>query len=84
MKVDTVQSCGMEEIMEQGKWTSPSHTKGQFSSKEGDVVYMAGLEGNSLDENYQVSLAAQLVKNLSTMQEALFCLLGREDPLENG
>ena len=48
------------------------------------MVYMAGLEGNSLDENYQVSLAAQLVKNLSTMQEALFCLLGREDPLENG
>ena len=48
MKMDTVQLCGMEEIMEQGKWTSTNHTKGQSSSKEGDVVYIAGLEGNSL------------------------------------
>ena len=38
----------MGEIMEQGKWTSTNRTKSQSSSKEGDVVYMAGLEGNSV------------------------------------
>ena len=48
MKTDTVQSCGMEEVMGQGTWTSTNHTKGQPSSKEGDVVYIAGLEGDTL------------------------------------
>ena len=39
--MDTVQQCGLEEIVEQVKWTN--HTKGWSSSKEGDVVYMVGL-----------------------------------------
>ena len=30
--------------MEQAKWTNNNHTKGQSSSKEGDVVYMVELE----------------------------------------
>ena len=38
----------MEEIVGQVKWTTTNHTKGQSSSKEGDVVYMVGLEGNPL------------------------------------
>ena len=41
-KVDTVQSCGTEEIMAQVKWTTTNHTKDRSSSKEGDV-YMVGL-----------------------------------------
>ena len=41
--MDTVQSCGTEEIMGQLKWTITNHTKDQSSSKEGDVVYMVGL-----------------------------------------
>ena len=40
----------MEEIMGQVKWTTINHTKGQSSSKEGDVVYMVGLEGSPLYE----------------------------------
>ena len=47
-KVDTVQECGTEEIMGQGKRATTNHTKGQSSSKEGDVVYMVGLEGSPL------------------------------------
>ena len=31
--------------MGQAKWTTTNHNKGQSSSKEGDVVYMVGLEG---------------------------------------
>ena len=34
--------------MQQAKWTTSSYTKGQSSSKEGDVVYMMGLDGNPL------------------------------------
>jgi len=33
---------------------------------------------------YQASLIAQLVKNLSAMQETPIQFLGREDPLEKG
>ena len=33
----TVQQCGTEEIVGQGKWTITNHTKGWSSSKEGDV-----------------------------------------------
>ena len=43
-KVDIEQSCGMEEIVGQIKWTTTNHRKGQSSSK-GDVVYMVELEG---------------------------------------
>ena len=32
----------------QAKWTTTNHTKGQSSSKEGDVVYMVELEGSPL------------------------------------
>ena len=46
-KMDTMQSCGMEEITEQVKWNVTNYTKGQSSSKEGDVVYIMGLEGSS-------------------------------------
>ena len=37
----------MEEIVEQMKWTTTNDTKGQLSSKEGDVN-MVELEGSSL------------------------------------
>ena len=30
------------------KWTTTNHSKSQFSSKEGDVVYIVGLEGGLL------------------------------------
>ena len=33
--------------MEQAKWTTIYHTKGQSSSKEGKIVYVAELEGES-------------------------------------
>ena len=45
--MDTVQLCGMEEIMEKGKWTTTSLTKG-WSSSKGDIEYTVGLEGNPL------------------------------------
>ena len=38
----------MEEIMEQGKWTTTNHTKGPSSSKDGDIEYKVGLEGSFL------------------------------------
>jgi len=38
----------MEEIMRQVKGTTTNHAKGWSSSKEGDVVYMVGLEGSPL------------------------------------
>ena len=44
----TVQQCGAEEIVGQAKWTTNNHSKGRSSSKEGDVVYMVGLEGSPL------------------------------------
>ena len=47
-KVDAVKYCGMEEIMGQLKWTTNNHTKGLTSSKEGDVLYVVGLEGSPL------------------------------------
>ena len=34
--------------------------------------------------NAQLSLVAQLVKNLSAMQETLVEFLGQEDPMEKG
>ena len=37
-----------EEIMGQLKWTTANHTKGQSSSKDGDVMYMVRLEGSPL------------------------------------
>ena len=37
-----------EEIVGQVKWTTTNHTKGWSSFKEGDVVYMMGLEGSLL------------------------------------
>ena len=40
--------CGMEEIMGQAKWTTTNHTKGRFSSKEGNVVNMVELERSPL------------------------------------
>ena len=40
--------CRMEEIVGQVKWTTTSHNKGWSSCKEGDVVYMVGLEGSPL------------------------------------
>ena len=45
---DTVQQCGMEEIVGQAKRTTTNHTKGRSSSKEDDVVYMVGLEESPL------------------------------------
>ena len=33
----------MEKIAGQMKWTTTNHTEGWSSSKEGDVMYMAGL-----------------------------------------
>ena len=42
-KVDTVQSCEKEEIMRLAKWTTANHTKGHFSSKQGDIMYMMEL-----------------------------------------
>ena len=57
-KVDTVQSCGTEEIIGQVKWTTTNHTKDWSSSKEGDVVYMVGLGGlyyELLPENWTVN-----------------------------
>ena len=47
-KVDTVQKYGVEENVGQVKWTTTNHTKGQSSSKEGDVVFMVELEGSPL------------------------------------
>ena len=42
-------------------------------------------EGTGYPLQYsQTSLVAQLVKNLSAMQETLVPFLGREDPLEKG
>ena len=38
----------MEEIMEQVKWTNTNHNKAWSSSKEGDDVYMVGLEKSPL------------------------------------
>ena len=39
----------MEEIVGQLKWTTTTnHTKGQSSTKEGDVVHMVELEGSPL------------------------------------
>ena len=46
-KVDTVQECGMEEIIGQVRRTITNHTKG-WSSNEGDAVYIMGLEGSPL------------------------------------
>ena len=46
-KMGTMQSCGMEEITEQVKWNVTNYIKGQSWSKEGDVVYIMGLEGSS-------------------------------------
>lgn len=45
---DTVQQCGMEEIVGQGKWTTNNHTKKAYLHQEGDIVYRVGLEGSSL------------------------------------
>ena len=42
----------MEEIVGQVKWTTINHTKGQSSSKEGDVVYVVVLEGSPLLREY--------------------------------
>ena len=43
--MDTIQSCGTEEIMGQLMWLAiANHIKGQSLSKEGDVVYMVGLK----------------------------------------
>ena len=36
--------------MRQAKQTTTNHTKGQSSSKEGDVSYVVGLEGSPLYE----------------------------------
>ena len=47
-KLDTVQSCGMEEIVEQAKWTTTNHTKGWSSFKDDDAVYTVVLEGSPL------------------------------------
>ena len=44
--MNTVQKYETEEIVGQVKLTTTNHTKGRFSSKEDDVVYMAGLETN--------------------------------------
>ena len=38
----------MEEVVGQVKWTITNHTKGHSSSKEGDVLYIMGLEDSSL------------------------------------
>ena len=38
MKSGYFTNNGMEEIVEQVKWTTTNHTKGWSSSKEGDVV----------------------------------------------
>ena len=52
MKSGPVQQYRMGEIVGQGKWTNTTnHTEGQSSSKEGDVVYMVGLEGSPLFTN---------------------------------
>ena len=37
-----------EEVVGQVKWITTNHTKGQSSSKEGDAVYMMGMEGRPL------------------------------------
>ena len=62
---DTTQSCGTKEIMQQAKWTTSNYTKGRSSSKEGDVVYMMGLDGSPLlwapfQKTKQLILCSQL------------------------
>jgi len=43
-----VMSDETEETVGQAKWTTANHTKGWSLSKEDDIVYMVGLEGNPL------------------------------------
>ena len=63
----------MEEIVGQVKWTTSNHTKARSSFKEGDAVYMLGLEGSSFWKNQamtfnkycsQTDLKQHSVKNI--------------------
>ena len=77
-KVDTVQECGMEEIIGQVKWTLTSHTTDQFSPREGDIVYMEDwkgvlcyellLENQAINSNKYCSQLLLLLSRFSRVQ----------------
>ena len=46
--MDTVLSCGTEDITGQVKGATTDHPGGQSSLEVGNVVYMVGLEGSPL------------------------------------
>ena len=64
----------MEEFMEQMKWTTMKHTKGQSSSKEDDDVYMVRLEWSPLlwdPLESQIFLSNRYCSQLDQLKAAL-------------